>query len=704
MSLLKRKELASLKNCFYLTRTFLCYSSMQTQQRQLAAILFTDIVGYTALMQVNEEEAVALIKHYSAALNRVVGLYNGNILNYYGDGSLCTFPNLMDAMNAAMALQKELQSAPAVPLRIGLHLGEVFFEEEKALGDSINIASRIQSLGQANTILFSKDIFDKIRNQPAFKSVSLGTFEFKNVGDPMEVFALANEGLVIPKREDMSGKLKSDLSKKKKTIQRNFIITTSALILLIAGIFLYKKYFNKQNSPVEKSIAIIPFRNMSNDSRQEYFAEGMMDEILNHLYKIGGLKVISRTSSMAYKDSKKTSKEIANELGVGNLLEGSVQKEGDHIRIIVQLINGSTDQHLWAETYDRKFKDVFFIQSDIAQQIAAALKVKIDPDTKNRLEHIPTANTSAYNLYLLSKEKFLNGDHKSWKELLEKVIQLDPSFAPAYADLGFYWLANNDNVKQVLDSAHPLLKKAMNLDSNLSSAHSYMAYYHYWYKWDFKAAEKEWEKFFQLSPSGFWWVDYVDYLIADSRSSEALDFALKEFNRDKKDVGNWTQLAFSYYYMNQPDKALAILDSVSLIFKGSDVFWTKARVFIYLGKYQQVLDNLYKYFDMVPNDREVPRLQAWLAIAYFHTGRIAEAEKIVDRLQSLSQKSTAWSPAFHVALIYAMTGRTESAIQWLERGYKNHEVEMHWLKADRLFNSLHKDPRFQELLKKIGFE
>ncbi len=162
----------------------------------------------------------------------------------------------------------------------------------------------------------------------------------------------------------------------------------------------------------------MPFANISNDINQQYFADGMMDEILNHLYKIGGINVISRTSSMAYKDSKKTAKEIANELGVGNLLEGSVSKDGDSIRIIVQLINGKTDEHLWAETYIRKIKDVFAIQSDIAQQIAAALKVNIDAGTKDRIEYIPTQNTSAYTTYLKSGETF----YWETSEKLEKFI------------------------------------------------------------------------------------------------------------------------------------------------------------------------------------------------------------------------------------------------------------------------------------------
>jgi TolB-like protein len=459
---------------------------------------------------------------------------------------------------------------------------------------------------------------------------------------------------------------------------------------------------------IEKSIAIVPFRNMSNDPQQEYFVEGMMDEILNHLYKIGGLNVISRTSSMAYKDSKKTSKQIASELGVANLLEGSIQKDGDHIRIIVQLINGETDQHLWAETYDREFKEVFRTQSEIAQNIAAALKLKIDPATKSRIEYIPTENTSAYNLYLQSKEKALK-DNKSWKELLEKVIRLDSSFAPAYADLAVYWLSRghykgNLSARQVLDSTLPLLNKAIQLDSNLSSAHEYLAVAHLWFDWDFKVAGQEWEKFFQLSPSGVLWVEnYVDFLNASGRSFEALDFALKNRDHDQKDITNWTSLAMTYYYMNQTEKAEIILDSARLLLKDPVLFGYKAWVLIHLGKYEPAITNLKKNFEIFPDDYKIPRMQSWLAIAYFHTGRANQAQQTIDSLQFLSKKSPVGSPAFHLAIIYTATGRNELALQWLEKAYTDHEVEMFWLKAEPLFNPLRGDPRFMSILKKVGF-
>ena len=189
--------------------------NLPPQQRRLAAILFTDIVGYTAMMQQNEVEALTTIKRYTAVLKQCVKDHAGEISNDYGDGSLCTFSSAAEAMQCALEMQEQLQTEPAIPLRIGLHIGEIFFEDGKILGDGVNLASRIQSIAHGNSILFSEEIHDKIRNNPKFKSVCLGTFEFKNVEKPIVVYALTNDGLIVPARNVMEGKLK-----KKKPMSR----------------------------------------------------------------------------------------------------------------------------------------------------------------------------------------------------------------------------------------------------------------------------------------------------------------------------------------------------------------------------------------------------------------------------------------------------------------------------------------------------
>lgn len=682
------------------------------QTRQLAAIMFTDIVGYTSLMGKDERKAFELLRKNREIQKPLIKQFHGVWIKELGDGVLASFHTITDAVFCAAAIHQASSKMEGLQLRIGIHQGEVIFENNDVFGDGVNIASRLQAMASPGSTWVSEAVYKNLVNKKEITSEFIKEEILKNVSEPVKVYEITVKefpGYLPDNIKAYQKQVRTGKPVKKKTIY------VAAFVILIGLIAAYFFFFNKQTNQTavnkanaEKSIAVLPFRNISNDPQQEYFAEGMMDEVMNHLYKIGGLVVISGTSSMVYKDSKKTSKEIANELGVGNLLEGSVQKDGDRIRIIVQLINGQTAQHVWVETYDREFKDVFSIQSDIAQQIAAALKVKIDAATKSRIEYAPTENTSAYNLYLQSKTKPSSGDYgKSWKELLEKVIQQDSSFAPAYADLGFYWLLRGGhfgdlNAKQVLDSALPLLKKSLQLDSNLAAGHNYMAQVHLWYEWDFKAAEKEWEKFFELNPSGaVWAANYVDFLNATGRFEKAFDFNLKSRNIDKNEIYNWIRLAWSYYNLNQPEKAMAILDSAWLRFKDPTLFWDKACLFIYLGKYQQAFNNLNKYFQSFPDLN--PREQSWLAIAYFHTGRIHEAEKIVDSLQTLSKKSPVGSPAFHLAMIFAATGRAEMALQGIQKSYTEHELEMYWLKVEPLFKTLHNDPRFQKIIKKMNF-
>ena len=205
---------------------------MEQPNRQLAAILFTDIVGYTAMMQQDEQNAVAITRHYITVLQESVAAHQGKILNDYGDGSLCSFSSATEAMRCAMEIQQQLQQEPRVPVRMGLHVGEIFFEGDKVMGDGVNIASRIQTLGQGNTILFSKEVFDKIKNQHEFSCVSVGRFQFKNVEELMEVFAIANEGLVIPDRKKMEGKLQE-----KKISRKKIILTATMVLLAIVSFF-----------------------------------------------------------------------------------------------------------------------------------------------------------------------------------------------------------------------------------------------------------------------------------------------------------------------------------------------------------------------------------------------------------------------------------------------------------------------------------
>ncbi len=684
-----------------------------SSSRQLAAIMFTDIVGYTALMGRDEQKAFQLLKKNREIQKPLIKHFNGTWIKELGDGVLASFHTVTDAVLCSSAIHKACDSVDGLQLRIGIHQGEVVFENNDVFGDGVNIASRLQALAPIGKTWVSEAVYKNIVNKKEFITAFAGEETLKNVSGPVKIYEVnpADDSLL---QADYIHQIKKGADGRHR-VKR--IIALAIVFLLAAGLVTYFLLLKQKpdnhsgvDPVIEKSIAIIPFRNLSNDPQQEYFVEGMMDEILNHLHKIGGLNVISRTSSMVYKDSKKTSKQIASELGVANLLEASVQKDGDHIRIIVQLINGKNDQHLWSNTYDNEFKDVFRVQSEIAQEIAASLKLKIDPATKSRIEHIPTKNIAAYNIYLQARERFLKESQRV--ELLNQVIALDSTFAPAYADLALYWIYRGShggdlNAKQALDSSRPLLKKAAQLDNNLSSVHAYLAMAHLWFEWNFEAAEQEWNKFFQLNPSNpsgsYWTSSYMDFLHASGRFQEALNFSLKNLEQDRTYVGNWTDLATGYYYMNQTNKAFAVLDSAWLLFQRPNTYRLKAWLFCYLGKHQQVIDHLNKYFVSYPDNRKIPRHQAWLAIAYFHTGSPGETEKILDSFQSLSKKSPVGSPAFHMAMIYSATGRPKLALQWLEKAYRDHEVEMYWLKVEPIFISLRSDKGFQDIMNRIGY-
>jgi adenylate cyclase len=544
-----------------------------SQSRQLAAIMFTDIVGYTAMMQQNEEKAVAVIKHYNATLEKWVTHFNGQVLNYYGDGSLCIFSSATDAVNCSLAVQKELRTEPVVPLRIGLHIGEVFFENEKALGDGVNVASRVQSLGQENTILISDEIQNKIKNNNSITTISLGHFEFKNVGKSMEVFALTNEGLFVPQRKKLEGKLK-----KKTASKRNIIATFSIILLLIAGFFIYKNFFavKPTDGPKDKSIAVLPFTDMSPEKDQEYFSDGLSEELINALAKISGLKVAGRTSSFSYKGINKNLKTIGDELGVSTILEGSLRKSGNQLRITAQLINTEDGFHLWTETFDIELTDIFGVQDKITKAIITALNVHLLHDKE--LVATATTNPKAYSSYLRARQKLsLRGKENllEAKKLFEEAIKYDPDFAPAHSGLGrtLSIIPNYSidfNAKELMNSAKQESRKALDLDPNNAEALSVLGTIAAFYEWDWDAAEEAYKKSIAISPNDAEMYNFIgDYYQIVLHKKLAIEMESKAVELDPLLGINYGNLAMAYYIFEEYDNVIKTAnDFLSLDLQG----------------------------------------------------------------------------------------------------------------------------------------
>ncbi len=732
------------------------------KHRQLAAILFTDIEGYTGMMQQNERKAVELIQHYHTALNQIVGLHYGKILNNYGDGSLCTFSSVSEALNCALELQKELRSAPHVPLRIGLHVGEVFYENKKALGDGVNIASRIQSLGQANTILFSKEIFDKVKNQPEFKCTSLGLFEFKNVDEPLEVFALANEGLTLPKRAAMSGKLKTS----RKTASATKLLIAAGIVALLTIAFIATRRFfgKKEIAGNEKTIAILPFKNISlNKEENEPFCVGVTLELQKNLEWMNGLVPIASQSVEKYRDTKMSIAEIAHELGgIRYIVNGTVQRDKNKIKVFVSLNDVSSGKQIWSEEYPREVEDIFTLQENIASQIAGAMQVKLTPEEKNRIAREATKNTKAldaYNSALSMYVKLVYAFHSTYglsllsdRELYagyletlsscNQVLRLDSNMAEAIVLKAktLFWKYDNrgpDNFSGLVDSIELLGQRALALDDNLVDAYIILAKC-FIQKGQDSAGLKLFEKALAISSNNFdvnWEIGKY-YVFKDPE--KAIRFLKKSLRLNPFSI--WTPMVYndlSFVYLNACDFEKAewyckkTLASSNRTFATARALWRIEILYLRMGK----ADSLIKYSDMaiklgepnafyfkaeaycyLKNDwaKGVQIYEtAWekipnrgnghrFAIALWKVGKNARrAEQLFDSSFARGKRDDPLT--YDVAGMYAFKGDRENAYRTLKQ-----LKESEWffgnpylVQFDPLFDKIRNDKEFKDLLQKI---
>ena len=674
-----------------------------SQNRQLAAIMFTDIVGYTAMMQQNEEKAVAVIKHYNSVLEKWVTHFNGQVINYYGDGSLCIFSSATDAVNCSLAVQKDLKSEPVVPLRIGLHIGEVFFEDAKALGDGVNVASRVQSLGQDNTILISQEVHDKIKNNASIATVSLGHFDFKNVGRSMEVFALTNEGLFVPQRKKMEGKLK------KKNIQKRNLITTLSFILIIAtAFFIYKNFLAKKDkvSVTEKSIAVLPLENLSGNPEQEYFVSGMHETLITELSKISALKVISRTSSIQYKNVKKPLRQIAKELGVKALIEGSVIREGNMVRITVQLIDGTTDEHIWSEDFDRELQNILSLFSEVAQKIANEVKIKLTAQDQVRLVSSQKVNPRAYELYLIGRHHWNQRTIQGYKQAIEsynKALEQDSNYAPAYAALadGYILLGEQGGIPQqeAGNLADNAIKKALTLNSKLAEAYSSKGVWKLSYEWNWSESEKAFKQAIELNPGyavTYQW--YGRILGFAGRFDEAIKQLEKAKELDPLSPIIVAYIGQVYIFAKEYEKADDHLQQALKVHPNHPlILHNIGELYIAQGRYAEAIAPLKQSAEMSVSGH----YKAMLGYAYAMANRRAEAMLILNEL--LTRSDSGIISGFNLAAIYLALGEKEKSLSQLEKGFEQRDVWMKELKAWPWFDRLRDEQRYKDLMKRMNF-
>jgi adenylate cyclase len=674
--------------------------------RQLAAILFADIQGYTALMQVDEAKANSFREKLKKNLDHEALLHNGRILKLSGDGALCIFNSAIEAVRAAIGIQKAMLLEPVVPLRIGIHTGDVMFEEGDVYGDGVNIASRIESFAVAGSVFISGKVFDEIKNQKDIQTVSLGKFALKNVSIPVEIFAVANDQLVVPKKETITGK-GIRAPGKIADVKKLFIASAAVLMVLAVFVFLYKKYSPADSGDAQlKSIAVIPFTNMSAQKDDEYFTDGVCNEIQTQLSKIGALNVISRTTMLQFRDTKKAMKEIGEETGADVLLEGSVQKSNDRVHITVQLIDAKHDKQLWADTYDKDFKDIFSIQSDVAKSIAMQLKAKLTSSEKALIEKRPTTNMEAYNLYLkgnfeiakVTPEGLTNG-----LAMLNKAIKLDPQFTLPYIGIAYYYGLATDFYMSP-NEAMPQLKiaaqTAVAMDSMLADAHDLLGMYELWYAWEWEKAQTELLKAIDLKPNGYLGhFFYSWYLVRAGRFDEAKREGARMVELEPMAGEENSFNAMLYYYARQYDEALRLLDKAGQIDPNYPfTYFLRGQCYIQQKKFTEAIAQQKRSHDLFA----APWSHARVAYAYACAGKTQEAISILDSLKK--QSGSVYVASDVVASVYVALGDKEHAFEYLEKAFNERAGWMLWIKVDPIWDPIRSDARFIAIVNKMGLE
>src|SRR5437870_2937686 len=391
------------------------------EQRKLAAIMFTDMVGYSALSQRDEKLAQELLEEHRRLLREIFPRFNGTEIKTIGDAFLVEFGSALEAAQCAIEIQRTLAKRDAdasadrqIQVRIGVHIGDVVHRGGDVYGDGVNIASRIESLAAPGGICISMDVERQIRNALEARFEKLAPTELKNISVPMDLFRI-----VMPWERDTRLTTEPQKTEHGATTRRmpwhEVVLALLLVAALIAGGFFFLRHRASQqatnaaaSSPVgsvpEKSLAVLPFENLSEEKANAFFTEGVQDEILTNLSRIADLKVISRTSVMQYKTgAARNLREIGQQLGVAHVVEGSVQRAANKVRVNAQLIDARNDAHLWAQTYDRDLADVFAIQSEIAKSIADQLQAKLSPTEKKAIEQPPTTDVAAFDLYSRAK-------------------------------------------------------------------------------------------------------------------------------------------------------------------------------------------------------------------------------------------------------------------------------------------------------------
>jgi adenylate cyclase len=582
-------------------------------ERRLAAILAADVVGYSRLIRADEEGTIAALKALRADfIDPKLTEHNGRIVKLMGDGMLAEFASVVDAVRTAVETQAVIAKHNAglpedkqIEFRVGVNLGDVVIDGDDIYGDGVNVAARLEGLAEPGGICVSDKVYEEVRDRMDLAFEDLGEQEVKNIDRPVRVFRVLLDGTV-------STSPRVPTAKKKSAQSWSRMALAAAVVVLIgvAGAVTWLRPWEPTIEPAsvenmafplpdKPSIAVLPFTNMSDDAGQDYFADGITEDLITDLSKISGLFVIARNSTFAYKGKPVKVRQVAEDLGVRYVLEGSVRRAGGQVRINAQLVNATTGGHLWADRYDGTLEDVFALQDEVTQKIVSALAVTLTPDEQQQLSQAAKAHPEAYDLLLRGLERyrrFTRETNVEAREYFERAVAIDPDFARAHADIALThveaifhgWSESPERSSQLaLEKA----QYALTLDNNSRVGRYALAY------------------------------TYLNMKQYD----EALAENRRELDLDPNHAEGHGQRGLILNYVGRPAEGLEAIRTAMRLDPRHSFFyvWILGQAHFLLKQTEEAIAHFEKTIESNPNFA-IGHLM--LASAYAHAGRIEDAE------------------------------------------------------------------------------
>ncbi len=627
-------------------------------KRKLTAVLSADVAGYSRLMAEDETTTVKTLAAYRGVMASLIKQHRGRVVDSPGDNVLAEFTSVVDAVQCAVSVQKELQTRNAqlpegrrMEFRIGINLGDVIEEGDRIYGDGVNIAARLEALSDPGGICVSKTAFDHIESKLPLGYEYLGEQEVKNIPKPVGVYRVLMEPRIILEGKKEDAKVVS-FSRRKAAI-----VGVIAVLVVIIGAAIWSFYLRpppiepasaKKMAyplPEKPSLAVLPFVNMSDDPKQEYFSDGITENIIMALSKTPKLFVIARNSTFAYKDKPFNIKQVAEELGVRYILEGSVQKTENRVRITAQLIDAATGRHQWAERYDRELKHIFALHDEITLEIITALQVELTEGEQSRIHRGGTTNLEAFLKILKGREhhfRYTKEDNEIAKRTYREAIALDPKYATAYfwlayaidADIGIGWSKSRE---KDIERLFELSEKILALDDSSALAHIvFSRYYRYTGQLDRAIAEAE--KAIALDPNNADGYAFLGLLLQETQRAKEAIQRFKEAMHLNPIPPVWYPLYLGYCYllMGNYEEAITAFKKTINVDPINPVWLALCSYVLSMtGKHEEAIAMIKKAIDLGPSRwQNLPREFSLLAEYYRRVGQYEEAidtsRKLID--------------------------------------------------------------------------